>query len=95
MLSLPDRTDERAGETDIAIGETDVFTPLDLDASRDTRIAALALPRQRGDLAGAVAMKLDPDSIDVGTAAPGPAKNRSRSVGYSVRTSPDSSNATS
>src|SRR5258708_21815677 len=35
------------------------------------------------------------DAIAVGTAAPGPAKNRSRCVGYNVRTSPDSSNATS
>ena len=38
----------------------DVFTFLDLDALRQhARARTLALPRQRGDLAGAVALKLD------------------------------------
>ena len=41
------------------------------------------------------ASEIGTTSTEAGTATPGPAKNRSRSVGYSVRTSPDSSNATS
>ena len=53
------RTDERTGQLNVAAREADVFAFLDLDTPRGSRTGTLALPRKRGDLAGAVPLKFN------------------------------------
>src|SRR5204862_7536557 len=54
------RAGEGAGQMNVAAREADVLAFLDLDASCGTRDRAFALPRERGDCAGGVAVKCDP-----------------------------------
>ena len=53
------RLDQRSCQLNGTARETDVFVAFDVDAPRASRRATLALPRQRGNLSGAVALKLD------------------------------------
>jgi hypothetical protein len=52
-------TDERPRQLNVAAREMNVFTFLNLDASRETWSRTAALPRQRRERARAVALKLD------------------------------------
>src|SRR5205823_2869583 len=60
MLTGDVRADQRPRQLNGAVCEADGLQGLDLDAPRDTRGCTLAFPRQRSDLAGGVALKLDP-----------------------------------
>jgi hypothetical protein len=59
MFPARGRSDERPGELNVAVRETDIFPLLHLDASRRTRHGTFAPPRERGDRTGSVALKLD------------------------------------
>jgi hypothetical protein len=60
MFPAVGRMNQRPGQPDVSAREADIFMSLDVDAPRDTWRRTLALPRQRGDLAAGVALKLDP-----------------------------------
>ncbi len=59
MFPARGRTDQRTGQLNVATREADVFTFLNLDALRGTQSAAVTPPRQRRNLAVAVALKFD------------------------------------
>src|SRR5687768_14054539 len=52
-------SDESAGQLNLTAREADLFTFLDLDTPRDARSCTAALPRQRGHLPVAVALKIN------------------------------------
>ena len=59
MFAAGGRRDQRAGQLHVAIREPHVFPFFDLDAFRSPRRRTVMLPRQRDNLAGAVALKGD------------------------------------
>src|SRR4030095_2578699 len=52
-------TRERPGQLNVAIRKADLFTLLDVDSTCGARSGALALPRQRRDLAGGIPLEVD------------------------------------
>src|SRR2546427_10396905 len=59
MLRACLRADQRTRQLNVAVREADLLVSLDLDAPRDSWRLFAALPSQRADLTGRVALKLD------------------------------------